>query len=596
MQIKKSLILAAAFAAAAIQAQPLTNGVALAYFAPENQMFYRMRTGDGGYREFQRDLTYPSVMLGARQWMAFVDQDEVAVRGPAPGGEYERFIFKHGRLVRHEHPAGVETFAFDVPRIPPANASAPFLFGSIREKMNHRKSVAKMPKSARDLIRGKWKYSGRLAWPFENPNESGCLFASLALLSLYLTCFRRRWLTIAGIGLFTAFAIPLLLTQSRGNMLGLFVGLIPVGIVHFRTLVRSRWTYVAMGLLAVAATAWFSIKGFGIITRGSVGESSWSNEVRLNMWGMAPRMMVDAPGGWNANAGKAYLDWYEDFDCFTAPGSLINDHLSIMVQLGWTKRFIYVFCWMLVLFGLFFQGLKTKNQIPTAVISAGAVACWFNPTMVNKWLWIVPLLAPVTAVIDRPWRYWRRWLLASGCAFATAALALLLAYELGTHKQHPYGVRIAAQHDSVTVNGANPQVWIVDDGETLGGAFACKELRSWFAGNPHSPSVGYTQSCAYLPRKQFRKLVLGGEIADEWLRYISSSAEARKQLPQEVVFISPPFPPSAIPPALFNFVRVKYVTGEFNARYCRELDNPPPFVEIVPAMELYLPNWMRYAQ
>ena len=39
---------------------------------------------------------------------------------------------------------------------------------------------------------------------------------------------------------------------------------------------------------------------------------------------------------------------------------------------------------------------------------------------------------------------------------------------------------------------------------------------------------------------------------------------------------------------------MKYVTGEFNARYYREFDDPPPFVEIVTGMELYLSKWVDY--
>ena len=58
-------------------------------------------------------------------------------------------------------------------------------------------------------------------------------------------------------------------------------------------------------------------------------------------------------------------------------------------------------------------------------------------------------------------------------------------------------------------------------------------------------------------------------------------------------------PPSALPPALFDECRVRYVTGEFNARYYPELSGPdaqpPPWVEVAPGMELYIMGWMRYA-
>ena len=596
MPTKTMLFIAAAFFAAVTGAQPHTNGVALAYFAPENQLFYRLRTGEGGYREFQRDLNDLTLMRGVNGWYARIGKEGVVtVAGPVRGG-VERYVFDRGCVISHLAPGVTNSFSMADARVPSEEASAPYLFGSIQERLEHSHVAAKAPRTAKEILKGKWKRSGRLAWPFENPNECGFLYASLALLALYLTCFRRRALTIAGLALCAAFVVPLLLTASRGSFLAFATGLVPVVIVRFRELVRSRWTYIVIGVIVIAAIAWFSIKGFGIITRGSSGKSSWSNEVRLEMWGMAPRMMVDAPSGWHANAGKAYLDWYEDFDCFTAPGSLINDHLSIMVRLGWTARFIYVFCWFLALFGLFFQGLKTKDQTATGVLAAFAVACWFNPLVVNRWLWAVPLLSLLTALAGCPWRYWRRWALASGCAAVVAAAAVLLVFGFARNKPYPYGIRIAADRDRVMVNGSNPQVWIVDDGVTLGGAFASKELRSWFARNPDSQSVGYVRSCAYLPGRSFRRLVLGGAAGDEWLRYVSSSPEARKTLPREVVFLSPPFPPSAIPAPLHSCASVKYVTGEFNARYDREFDAPPAWVDIVPSMELYIAGWMRYAQ
>jgi hypothetical protein len=35
--------------------------------------------------------------------------------------------------------------------------------------------------------------------------------------------------------------------------------------------------------------------------------------------------------------------------------------------------------------------------------------------------------------------------------------------------------------------------------------------------------------------------------------------------------------------------------GEFVAQYDSEYDKPPPWVRIVPGMELYLPGWMELA-
>ena len=71
-------------------------------------------------------------------------------------------------------------------------------------------------------------------------------------------------------------------------------------------------------------------------------------------------------------------------------------------------------------------------------------------------------------------------------------------------------------------------------------------------------------------------------------------AEARRNLPAEVTFISPPFPPSAVPAGLLSSCRVRLVVGEFAARYDAEYADAPEWVTIVPAMELYIYGWMRY--
>ena len=589
------LFAGAALAALVLQAQPLTNGVALAYFAPENQLFYRMRYPGGGYREFQRDLNEPSRMTGAGGWRAkLAPGGVITVTGPGPKGP-ERWVFDRGRLVSCVRPGETNEVAYAEVRRPPEDAEPPFHFGSVQEKTLHRKSYAKTPRSIRQLLGGKWRRSGRLSWPFENPNENGFLYCSLAILSLALTALRRRALRILGVGLAFAFLAPLLMTASRGSFLALAAGLVPLAAVRFRALVRSRWTYVALAAALALGAVWFGTHDSRLLTRGFRGKSSWSNEVRLEMWRMAAPMMVDAPGGGKMNPGKAYLDWYEDFDRFTAPGSLMNDHLSKMVRLGWPLRAAYVFGWSVLLLGMLFTAFRTRRAVPAGVGVALAVAAWFNPLLVNRALWAVPAAALVLFVLDRPWRFARQWAWAAGCAALVTVLSLATAVGLGLATPRPYGLPVFADGPRVSVGAKDPEAWVVDDGLSLGGAFACKEIRSGVLALPNVRSVGYVRACADLPARRIRRLVLGGEAGDEWLRAVSSDAKLRERLPAEVVFVSPPFPPSAIPPALFACARVKYVTGEFNARYDREFDAPPDFVEIVPAMELYLNGWIRYA-
>lgn len=583
----------AALSALVLQAQPLTNGVALAYFAPESQLFYRLRYPGGAYREFQRSFEDLTRMDGAAGWRArFAGGGKIVVRGPGEEGP-ETYVFDRGRLVSFKSASGTETFDYHVARIPPEDEIPPFHFGSAQEKALSPATAKAAPKTINDLFKRKWRKSGRLDWPFQNPNESGFLYASLVLLSLALAGFRRRVLRIAGFALGFVFFIPLTMTASRGALLALAMGLLPLACVHAKALLKSRWTYVAAALVIGFATVWFGLHDPHILTRGSRGKSAWSNEIRLTMWKMSVPMMADAPGGWQINPGKAFADWYEDVDAFVAPGSLMNDHLSKMVRVGWPLRALYVFVWSSLFLGFLFIAVKTKRAIPAGMVLAAAVACWFNPLMINKWLWIAPGLAAATVLFDRPWREGRRWLAAVGGGLAVTVAVIGTIVVMAERTPRPYGVRVSVDGPRVCVQQRRPGVWVVDDGRSIGGAFVGKEIRSSLVRGVGA-GIGYVRHCEDLPQRGVRRLILAGDAGDEWLKAVCSDASRRENLPQDIVFLSPPFPPSAIPPPLFDSARVRYVTGEFNARYSREFDAPPSFVEVVPAMELYLPGWMRY--
>ena len=103
------------------------------------------------------------------------------------------------------------------------------------------------------------------------------------------------------------------------------------------------------------------------------------------------------------------------------------------------------------------------------------------------------------------------------------------------------------------------------------------------------------RSVENLPKK-VRRLVLAGSAGDEWLRRMSEGGvEAQRSIPEEVVFITPPFPPSALPEPFLKSCKVRLVIGEFVARYSAdEYGNPPPWVTVVPGMELYIDGWMRF--
>ena len=315
-----------AFAAArerlSFDAETNSAPAAAAYIAPENLVLYRMRYPDGSYREFEHNFDNPDVLYSVGGWRGRVKGRRIFVRsGKNVEGGRAEFVFDRGRLVSFSLKGKTVEFPYDAPR-PLAGTVPPYHFGE--EWMTDPAAVKKAAQGKRRAVvdakvmkvyRGKWKRSGRFRWPFPNPNENGCLYASLALLSCFLFFVRRRWLKVLGGGLFLASCIALIATASRGSILALGVGLVPVMALKAKTLFRAKSAWILAALVVAAAAGWFFTHDSRLFTRGFKGSSTWSNDIRIDMWRAAPKMMAEAPGGWNfAHVGRAYMDWYQPLE------------------------------------------------------------------------------------------------------------------------------------------------------------------------------------------------------------------------------------------------------------------------------------------
>ena len=162
------------------------------------------------------------------------------------------------------------------------------------------------------------------------------------------------------------------------------------------------------------------------------------------------------------------------------------------------------------------------------------------------------------------------------------------------------GYRVHADNNQVCVKNDNPSIWIVDDERALGGVMACKDIRGYYAYRPEAPAIGYVRRVKDLPKTKIRRLVLAGKAGAQWLEAFGKRVEleheeALKCLPDELVFITPTISPSEVPPPYLQACKVRFVIGEFTARYDEEYKTPPDWVTIVPSMELYITGWMEYA-
>ena len=139
-----------------------------------------------------------------------------------------------------------------------------------------------------------------------------------------------------------------------------------------------------------------------------------------------------------------------------------------------------------------------------------------------------------------------------------------------------------------------PVRWVVDDLQVLGHVMTGRDMRDWYVKHPGAPAVGYLRSVGRIPTDgQVRRLTIAGEAGSDYLKHLEKNGYPEK-MPESIIFLSPPFPPSRIPEELRRRSAVTVVIGEFAARYSREYLAQRPDVRIVSNVELYIPDWMDY--
>ena len=558
------------------------------YLAPESFLFDRLRLPDGHALLLAKDFSKPGPLKGA-------------------GGLHGSVKGRHATLrIPGSKSVGATTLTFE------QGVPASVQRGKARKDLNGKGTTA--PRLVYDespLFEcmaergvsssnpdGYWQ-DGRLAFPYENPNQSALLYAGLGILALGLLFVRRRAAAIVG-AVLSALCLALLFwTASRGGLLAYFFGAGTVCALRFSWMFRIKAVWIGMAAATVALGAWMAIAPPKLVTRGSgKGAEGWTNRIRLELWQAAPRMMIDAPEGWKISpAGPAYVDWYQPFGSTAYACSLMNDHLTRMVGYGWPLRFGYAFAWLLALSLTGWFAIKTRNAVPFGSWAAIAIAAWFNPVTMGKeaiFVWLPALLATLALVRTRTWL---RHLPVAVCIVvslvgALSSMALIRLHGRAHGQPFP---PIGTEGRRVTVGGSNPDTWVVDDGFALGGLMFGRDIRAHYRKNPGSRAIGYVKSVDDLPALGVRRLVLAGRAGDDFLRKACSSAAGPKGLPPELVFLSPPFPPQAIPQVVWTRSSVTLYLGAIARWYSSEYDTLPPWVKVVPGTVRYFPEWMRYA-
>ncbi len=394
----------------------------------------------------------------------------------------------------------------------------------------------------------------RMDWGLGNPNKTAALIAMLMLAAWWLARVWRWgfWLALA---LFAGLGACLIHTFSRGGLLALAAGLIPVLRAAQRPWPRGR-------VMGACLAVWVMI-GFAVFLSAherygkGVAREDRSIGNRLEIWRRAPAMMVAAPGGWGwGQSGRAYMQWFQEVDAREEYRTLVNSHLTWLVEMGWPLRFLYVACWGWVLLLCLPNRRTGERAVAFGVWLAFGVAAVFSSVAESPWLWVLPTLALGAAVAGRwrsgEWPVGAAWL--GPVAAAGAVCGIFFAAGLGAREVRVLG-------DCVVVGRGTPSVWVVADEQALGQVFG-RALRRHLRGMPEAarPVVGVARSPASIPDG-----VAGVTVVVAG----TPPAEARAALARfmdgagRVVFLSPGFHPLEMGWAAGAPWRGEVVFGEF---------------------------------
>lgn len=387
-------------------------------------------------------------------------------------------------------------------------------------------------------------------WGFDNPNKTAALITTL-IIAVWFLAYMHKWGFWVALALFTGLSVCLVHTFSRGGFLGAVIGLVTVvwRLPHPWPCKR------VMGIVAsvlLTLSLFFAMQAHKRFSQGIVSEDH-SITNRWEIWKTAPRMMVDAPHGWGwGRAGQAYMQWYQPVNRSEAYRTLVNSHLTWLVELSWPLRFLYTLAWLVIF--LLCWPAKGESAIPLGIWMAFAVTAFFSSVAESLWLWIVPAISLLTVLSDRMARMsWLRWVQGAFAVGAAAAITfgLFLIGQGDTDVQKVEG--------GIIWGKGTPQIWVLIDQKTLEGQCG-RTWRVFLASSSlkEKNTVGFIDSVGEIKEWFGKTVVISGAITHP--RALASIvADANK-----VVFLNPDFPPQEVGLSRERAKKMMAVFGEFS--------------------------------
>ena len=420
-------------------------------------------------------------------------------------------------------------------------------------------------------------------WGFGNPNKTAALIA-LIMIAVWGLAYVRKWGFWAALTLFTGLGMCLILTQSRGGMIGAIAG----GLIAFAWAPRSfpiqRSISVVLACLALAGFAF--IVHAGARYGEGILEKDRSIENRLLIWEQVPSMIHDAPGGWGlGKSGEAYMQWYQPVTRGEGYRTLVNSHLTWLVELNWWGRIAYVFAWAAVLVLLWPHSDYRWFSIPLAIWIAFGICASFSSVAETPLLWAIPVLALVGVLVVRYrrslWPQVRFWIWGALVSCALIAIMALGGALGGTPSN------IHCPHEGVvTLGTTSPKIWIVAPNRSVLGEHFGHEVRRGYEANAVYRQTGLGVVALLKDAPANQTLVFSGQVP--------SSLQALRAT--QIILINPKPVSTDVLQALLASPSITVVVGEFsqNKNYWSQQsrEHPNIKVQLVLGSEEYIPNWM----
>jgi len=446
----------------------------------------------------------------------------------------------------------------------------------------------------------------RMDWGLGNPNKTAVLIA-LLMLAVWTLPLLRRWLFWVALPVFTALGVCLMHTMSRGGVVAAGAGfaVLLVCLRRMRPWPRGRTLAAAGAVLAILATACV----FKTSTRFARIPEDRSVSNRLALWGQAPRMIADAPWGWGrGNSGRAYMGWYQPPENTESYRTLVNSHLTWLVEWGWPMRLLYAFGWAAV-FVLCCgsprraasdklsdgcvrrqaagRGVMLFCRVTGGIWTAFFVAAVFSSVAEAPALWVVPLLGLAGVFVLRTrfgvWPSRRAWT----CGTAGAVLCLGALAVCGYASERPAGVsRLAVlRNGAVCVGERPPRAWVVVDPVADAAVTVSEVYPRAYRERQTYPPVGFVSSPAALPSDLSGcSLAVVGAVTG-W-----RALPARAQTCASLLLISPDVFPDEL--SLPAGVPTRVVFGEFANRRCVAAWRETGLAQTLGGVGDFFPDWL----